>query len=46
MEYALNVHRVEVDNFEGIFKGDWKAVLVPPSIKLATDIKNPLRKYY
>ena len=47
MEYVLHIHSVEVDNVEeGRFEGDWQTILVPPTVKLATDPQNPLRKYY
>lgn len=47
MEYALHMHRIKVNKIEkNSFEEDWKTVLVPKSVKLATDPRNPLRKYY
>ena len=47
MEYALHIHRVNVDGAEEhrIEKG-WQSVVVPSSVKLATDPQNPLKQYY
>jgi 2,3-bisphosphoglycerate-dependent phosphoglycerate mutase len=47
MEYALNIHRVNVDEVEERrLKADWHSVVVPSSVKLATDPRNPLKQYY
>jgi 2,3-bisphosphoglycerate-dependent phosphoglycerate mutase len=46
MEYALNIHRVNVKSDEGGVGADWQGVLVPPDVQLATDSRNPLKKYY
>jgi 2,3-bisphosphoglycerate-dependent phosphoglycerate mutase len=47
MEYALHIHSVKVDSsFERATEIDWRAILVPRDVKLATDWRNPLRKYY
>jgi len=47
MKYALNIHRV---NVEGVTKGaveaSWAGLLVPQDVKLATDPRNPLKRYY
>ncbi len=47
INYALNIHRV---NLKGSAKGyvepDWNGILVPQDVKLATDSRNPLKKYY
>jgi 2,3-bisphosphoglycerate-dependent phosphoglycerate mutase len=47
MDYALNIHRVNVERYEqrGV-KADWHGVLVPQGVKLATDPRNPLKRYY
>jgi hypothetical protein len=47
MEYALQIHRVNVsDAEEGSFESEWHSIIVPSSVKLATDPRNPLKKYY
>jgi 2,3-bisphosphoglycerate-dependent phosphoglycerate mutase len=47
MEYALQVHSVGIDEVEErSFKTDWQSLIVPSSVKLATDPRNPLMKYY
>jgi 2,3-bisphosphoglycerate-dependent phosphoglycerate mutase len=47
MEYALYVHHVKVDYIkERRLESDWQTILVPPPVKLATDPRNPLKKYY
>ena len=47
MEYALNIHRVNVDEVEERrLEADWHSVVVPSSVKLATDPRNPLKQYY
>jgi 2,3-bisphosphoglycerate-dependent phosphoglycerate mutase len=47
MEYALHIHRVNVDEGEERrLKKDWRSVVVPSSVKLATDPRNPLKQYY
>lgn len=47
MEYALDVHRVEVEQAEKCDMSEkWDGVLVPPDVHLATDARNPLKKYY
>jgi 2,3-bisphosphoglycerate-dependent phosphoglycerate mutase len=47
MKYALSIHRV---NVEGVTKGAieacWDGVMVPQDVKLATDPRNPLKRYY
>jgi 2,3-bisphosphoglycerate-dependent phosphoglycerate mutase len=47
MDYALNIHRVNVtcDEESGV-EADWQGVLVPQDVQLATDARNPLKKYY
>jgi 2,3-bisphosphoglycerate-dependent phosphoglycerate mutase len=47
MEYALHIHRINVDDVqERGLKVDWRSIVVPSSLKLATDPQNPLKKYY
>ncbi len=47
MEYALHIHRVNVDEVEERrLETDWHSVVVPSSVKLVTDPRNPLRQYY
>jgi 2,3-bisphosphoglycerate-dependent phosphoglycerate mutase len=48
MKYALHIHRVkvvEVDKRRRL-KKDWQNVVVPSSVQLATDPRNPLKQYY
>ena len=47
MGYALNIHRVNIKgDEEGDVGADWQGVLVPRDVQLATDARNPLKKYY
>jgi 2,3-bisphosphoglycerate-dependent phosphoglycerate mutase len=47
MEYALHIHRVNVDEVEEReLEKDWHRVVVPSTVKFATDRRNPLKKYY
>jgi len=47
MEYALHIHRVNIDEIEERrLEKDWHSVVVPSSVKLATDPRNPLKQYY
>ena len=47
MEYALHIHSINVDEVEERKpETDWQSVVVPSSVKLATDPRNPLRQYY
>lgn len=47
MEYALNIQHVNVDGAEECkLEKDWRNMLVPSSVKLATDPLNPLKQYY
>ena len=47
MEYALNIHRINVEgDAESAGETEWHGVLVPQDVKLATDPRNPLKKYY
>jgi 2,3-bisphosphoglycerate-dependent phosphoglycerate mutase len=45
--YALRVHNVNIDSRRKItIKADWRGILVPRQVKLATDQRNPLKRYY
>ena len=47
MDYALHIHRVNINNSQGcIIEADWSSVEIPSSVKLATDPRNPLKQYY
>jgi len=47
MDYALNIHQVNVDRTEeSKIEKDWQSIVVPSSVKLATDPRNPLKQYY
>lgn len=47
MDYALRIHRVNINSAaETELKADWHGPVVPSSVKLATDPRNPLEGYY
>jgi 2,3-bisphosphoglycerate-dependent phosphoglycerate mutase len=47
MEYALQVHLINVDDVgECRLETNWQGVIIPSSVKLATDQRNPLKTYY
>jgi 2,3-bisphosphoglycerate-dependent phosphoglycerate mutase len=47
MAYALHVHSVNVRNpGKSSVKACWRGTLVPRQVKLATDQRNPLKRYY
>jgi broad specificity phosphatase PhoE len=47
MAYALHIHSVRVKSYaEREPKIDWKGIIVPSNVKLATDSRNPLKEYY
>jgi len=47
MEYALHIQRINVNRVEeGKPENDWCSVVVPSSVILATDPKNPFKQYY
>jgi len=47
MAYALHVHHVNIESLrKSTIKADWRGMLVPRQVKLATDQRNPLKKYY
>jgi 2,3-bisphosphoglycerate-dependent phosphoglycerate mutase len=47
MSYVLHVHRVKLESpRKRTTKLDWSGILVPRQIKLASDQRNPLKRYY
>jgi 2,3-bisphosphoglycerate-dependent phosphoglycerate mutase len=47
MTYALHIHEVRVKSSKSYFiKANWKSIIVPKYVKLATDPQNPLMTYY
>ncbi len=47
MEYALHIHRINIDDVEERKpERNWHSLMVPSSVKLATDPRNPLKQYY
>ena len=47
MEYALHIHHVKITHTEeNALQENWQAINVPSETKLATDPRNPLRRYY
>jgi len=47
MSYALHLHSVNVGGpRKNTVKADWQGVLVPQQVRLATDPRNPLKRYY
>jgi 2,3-bisphosphoglycerate-dependent phosphoglycerate mutase len=47
MAYALHVHNVDVERFGNrSISADWRGILVPRQVRLATDECNPLKRYY
>ena len=47
LEYALYVHSVNIGEAEKrTFVVGWQTIIVPSTVKLATDPLNPLKKYY
>jgi 2,3-bisphosphoglycerate-dependent phosphoglycerate mutase len=47
MKYALEIHSINIGGAEeGKLETNWPSLEIPPSIKLATDPKNPLKQYY
>jgi 2,3-bisphosphoglycerate-dependent phosphoglycerate mutase len=47
MAYALHVHSVNIkSSMKGTIKQDWRGIFFPRQVKLATDQRNPLKKYY
>jgi broad specificity phosphatase PhoE len=47
MSYALHVHSVNIGSHrKRTIKADWQGILVPRQVRLATDQRNPLKRYY
>jgi 2,3-bisphosphoglycerate-dependent phosphoglycerate mutase len=47
MRYALRIHHVNICRVKKLdTKLDWKGILIPSNVKLASDPLNPLVKYY
>jgi 2,3-bisphosphoglycerate-dependent phosphoglycerate mutase len=47
MAYALHVHAVNIKSpSRRNVKARWQGVIVPRQVKLATDARNPLKRYY
>jgi 2,3-bisphosphoglycerate-dependent phosphoglycerate mutase len=47
ISYALHVHSINVESLgKSTAKADWQGILVPRQVKLATDQRNPLKRYY
>jgi len=47
MLYALQIHSIKIENgSERNPTATWKRIMVPSKVKLATDPRNPLNKYY
>jgi len=47
MAYALHVHSVGIESTRmSTIRADWRGILVPRHVKLATDQRNPLKRYY
>jgi 2,3-bisphosphoglycerate-dependent phosphoglycerate mutase len=47
MAYTLHVHSVKVKSLRKLTaKSDWQSIIVPKQVKLASDQRNPLKRYY
>jgi len=47
MSYALHVHSVNIGSLrKNVVKAGWQGILVPRQVRLATDQRNPLKRYY
>ena len=47
MAYALHVHRISIESARKSTTGvHWRGISVPRQVKLATDQRNPLKRYY
>jgi 2,3-bisphosphoglycerate-dependent phosphoglycerate mutase len=47
MAYALHVHSFNIESTaKNTIKADWRGIVVPRQVKLATDQRNPLKRYY
>jgi 2,3-bisphosphoglycerate-dependent phosphoglycerate mutase len=47
MAYALHIHNIKVEHSGKLTtRTDWQSILVPQEVKLASNPRNPLKKYY
>ena len=47
MSYALHIHSIDIGiQANSPTKPSWQGILIPPQVRLATDERNPLKKYY
>jgi 2,3-bisphosphoglycerate-dependent phosphoglycerate mutase len=47
MAYALHVHSISIEGArKSTARVDWRGISVPRQVKLATDRRNPLKRYY
>lgn len=47
MTYVLHVYNVSIESpGKSTIRANWRGVLVPRQVKLATDQRNPLKRYY
>jgi 2,3-bisphosphoglycerate-dependent phosphoglycerate mutase len=47
MSYSLHVHSVNIGNSgKSTIRANWQGILVPRQVRLTTDQRNPLKKYY
>jgi 2,3-bisphosphoglycerate-dependent phosphoglycerate mutase len=47
LEYALHIHEVRLQSSDAVnINADWEGMLMPKQVKLATDLRNPLKTYY
>ena len=47
MSYALHIHSIDIGiHANSATKPSWQGILIPPQVRLATDERNPLKKYY
>jgi bisphosphoglycerate-dependent phosphoglycerate mutase len=47
IEYALQIHSIKLEKGsekDGVV--NWKGIFIPSEVRLATDPRNPLKKYY
>jgi 2,3-bisphosphoglycerate-dependent phosphoglycerate mutase len=47
MAYALHLHSVSIESLgKSTVRVDWRGIIVPGQVRLATDPRNPLKRYY
>ncbi len=47
ISYALRIHSIQLKNYQETESvSHWSGIVVPPDVKLATDLRNPLKRYY